>query len=342
MKDNSKENFNRTKVNYGTYKETCSKLNEPEYKRGSKEKEEQIKRWETDKHIFKKSDNTFTQINADFKRQKEIDKEKREKKNTISVGNHTVFLGQGKYKFEKFINMEKLFLEFISSSEAKTKTWYIKDFYSDCYLFKAIEDANFKQEVTNSKSKRIALDVFNDECRYVFNQFLKTCKNVLEEFITYYDDDNEIIDFVACEVAWKFAVKELNFGFFDYKTRIEELYAKINEILVDNELNAISRRETKYSVIDESYYKNNGDNCSYITDITNLYEIIKLVVIKKLRKRSVAIGVPRNISHNLTPAEYKEAKAFIEEYVCYYDTYSQEKYYSVEDIPKTEIEQIAI
>ena len=342
MKDNSKEIFNRTKVNYGTYKETCAKLNEPEYKRGSKEKTEQIKRWEKEKHIFKKSDNSFTKINEDFKNKKQVRKGKTEQNGTVLIDNHEVFLGRGKYKFERFENMENLFLDFITSSEAKTKTWYIKDFYSDCYLFKAIEDAIFKQEVTNSKSKRIAWDVFNDECRYVFNQFLKTCKNVLEEFITYYDDNNEVIDFVACEVAWKFAVKELNFGFFDYKTRIEDLYAKINEILVDNELNAISRRETKYSVIDENYYKNKGDNCSYITDITNLYEIIKLVAIKKLRKRSVAIGIPRNISHNLTPAEYKEAKAFIEEYVCYYDSYLQEKYYSVEDITKTGIEQIAI
>lgn len=342
MDYNSKEEFNRTKVKLGTYKETCDKLKEPTYKRGSKGKEEQIKRWEKELSIYKQKDNSFTYINKDFKDKKKIRSESKEKEGTVIIGNHSVFLGQGKYKFDRFNNMRGLFLDFISSSEARTKTGYIKDFYSDCYLSKAIEDVNFKQEVTNSKSKRIALDVFNDECRYVFNQFLKTCKNVLEEFITYYDDENEIIDFVACEVAWKFAVKELDFKYFDYKTRIEELYAKINEILVDSELNPIRRRETKYSVVDECYCKKKGDNCSYITDITNLYEIIKLVVIKKLRKRSVAIGVPRNIIHNLTPAEYKEAKAFIEEYVCYYDIANGAKYYSVEDIPKTGIEEMAI
>ena len=341
MKDNSKENFNRTKVNYGTYKETCSKLNEPEYKRGSKEKEEQIKRWETDKHIFKKSDNTFTQINADFKRQKEIDKEKREKKNTISVGNHTVFLGQGKYKLEKFINMEKLFLDFIYNSEARTKNGYINDFYSNCYLFNAMKDEDFKQKVNSSKSKQTAWNLFYEKSKYVFNQLLKSCKDGLSVWMAYYDNNNQELDFDACELAWRFAVEELGFKYIDFLTRIEELYDKVNEILVDNDINPIRRKETKYSVTDVKYYKNKGGNPFYLTDITALYEIIKLEVIRKIRKRSVVIG-RSNDSRKLTAAEYKEAKAFIEEYVCYYDIVNGDKYYSVEDIPKTAFGQEVI
>lgn len=340
MVDNSQKNeFSRTKVKYGTYKETCEKLKEPVYKRGSKEKEEQIRRWEKEKHIFKKSDNSFTKINEDFKDKKKIAQEEGERKNTISVGNHTVFLGHGKYKLEKFINMEKLFLDFIYNSEAKTKNGYINDFYSNCYLFNAIEDDSFKQEVENSKAKRIAWNLFYEKSKYVFNQLLKSCKDGLDVWMAYYDSNNNKLDFDACELAWKIAVDELGFKYMDFITRIEELYDKVNEILIDNDLNPIRRKETKYTVTDENYYENKSDNPYYLTDITSLYEIIKLEVIRKLRKRSVAFGKPRNISRNLTLAEYKEAKAFIEEYVCYHDVVSGCKYYSVEDIPETYFEK---
>ncbi len=342
MSNNSDKNIlNRKKVNYKNYKDACKELNEPEYKRGSREKEKQIKRWETELNIHKKSDNSFTQINADFKEKKKIDRENREKQNTISVGNHTVFLGQGKYKLEKFINMEKLFLDFIYSSKAKTKNGYINDFYSNCYLFNVMGDEDFKQEVNSSKSKQIAWNLFYEKSKYVFNQLLKSCKDGLSVWMAYYDNNNQELDFDACELAWKFAVEELGFKYIDFLTRIEELYDKVNEILVDNDINPIRRKETKYSVTDEKYYKNKGGNPFYLTDITALYEIIKLEVIRKLRKRSVALG-RSNYSRKLTAAEYKEAKAFIEEYVCYYDIVNGDKYYSVEDIPKTGIEQIAI
>lgn len=340
MVDNSQKNeFSRTKVKYGTYKETCEKLKEPVYKRGSKEKEAQIKRWENELSIYKKSDNSFTKINAKFKCKKEINKAANEKKGIITVGNHTVFLGQGKYRFDRFNNMEQLFLDFIYTSDAKTKNGYINDFFSNCYLFNAIKEDGFKQEVENSKAKRIAWNLFYEKSKYVFNQFLKYCKDGLDVWMAYYDSGNNELDFDACEFAWKIAVEELGFKYMDFITRIEELYEKVNEILIDSDLNPIRRKETKYSVTDINYFKNKGDNPYYLTDITSLYEIIKLEVIRKLRKRSVAFGKPRNISRNLTLAEYKEAKAFIEEYVCYHDVVSGCKYYSVEDIPETYFEK---
>ena len=49
----------RRKVNFKNYKEVCKALKEQEYKRGSKEKEEQIKRWEKNLHIHKQKDNSF-------------------------------------------------------------------------------------------------------------------------------------------------------------------------------------------------------------------------------------------------------------------------------------------
>jgi hypothetical protein len=186
----------------------------------------------------------------------------------------------------------------------------------------------------NSKAKSLAIELFSGQCAYVFESFLKKCRDDLRIYMTYYDEYGNDIDFDSCEVAKKLAAKELDFKFMDYKLRIDELYSRINEILEENELNPIKWKETVYEVNDVEYDK----NVEEMRDKTQLYEIIKLFTIKKLKRRSVALGKPRDIKHNLTPDEFKEAKEFIEEYVCYYDARNN-KYYSLEDIPKTENEK---
>lgn len=338
---NKNFNLKRSKTNFKTYKEACEALKEKVYKRGSEEKEEQLKRWETDHNLYKQKDNSFTHINKDFKNKKQIQKEEVKEKGTVIVGNHSVFLGGGKYSLDKFSNMRKVFFNVIENSDAKTKTEYINDFYSTCYMFNVIYEEDFKQELKASKSKSTAYDIFYNECKYVFNYYLKNLKDEIVEFVNYYDDDNEIINFCACESAWKEAIEELGFNYFDFKTRIQELYDKVDEILLDNDFNPINRKETKYFLSNENNYTYNDEDILCVTDVTKLYEIIKLVVIRKIKKQSVALGMPTK-SYKLTPEEFKEAKEFIEEYVCYFDEYSKQKYYSVEDIPKTVFEQVAV
>ena len=63
---------NRTKKNFKTYKEACEALKENVYKRGSEEKQEQIRRWETEYNLIKQKDNSSTCINTEFKPQKKI------------------------------------------------------------------------------------------------------------------------------------------------------------------------------------------------------------------------------------------------------------------------------
>ena len=80
----------RKKVNFKNYKEVCKALKEQEYKRGSKEKKAQIKRWETNLHIHKKKDNSFTHINEEFKTKKQLNKietmkKKEEKLNMLKI-----------------------------------------------------------------------------------------------------------------------------------------------------------------------------------------------------------------------------------------------------------------
>lgn len=338
MTNNSNEqNSNRRKVNYKNYKDACKGMGEPEYKRGSKEKAEQIKRWEAEVNLFKQKDNSFTYINPDFESKQGRVKKKKEEEKTMLIDNHTVFLGWGKYKFEKFKNMKEVFLNYIYLSDANSKGRYINEFYENCYLLKANNESDFHQEVTSSKAKTMAWDIFYSECRYVFDQFLKYCKEELETFITYYDKKNRCLDYDACEFARIIAIQELDFKYKDYKTRIEELYNKINEILMDNALKPINRKETIYCVTDEEYH---NKECDYLTDIVSLFEIIKFVVRKKIGKHAVALGVPRNMQYDLFPEEYKEALHFIDEYICYYDANTGKKYYSVEDITKTDSDKI--
>lgn len=326
---------NRTKINFKNYKDACEKLKEQEYKRGSKEKAEQIKRWETEKHIFKQKDNSFTYINTGFINKKETKKKNNRDEKTLIVNNHSVFLGKGKYKFKEFDNMKDVFLNFIDTFKATTKKQYIEDFFSDCYLSRIMSDDETKKVITDSKSKSIAVEIFKDECRYVFNQFLKEIRYYIDSWITYYDSDNEEVNYVMCEAANRQAIDELNFRYFDYKTRVNELYAKINDILMDYGLNPVVKKETIYFIHDYMHdFVSETNEQQKIIEMTRLYEIIKCVVIAKLRakERKAAIGEVRVKKYELTTQEYLEAEEFINTSVCYTNSHTGELYYSIEDI----------
>jgi hypothetical protein len=257
----------RKKTNFKNYKEACNQLQEKEYLRGSKEKEVQIKRWETDLNIFKNKDNSFTYINEAFKDQKKIRKEKRIERDTVYIDNHSVFLGAGKYKFERFNNMRDVFLKIIDNTKANSKKGYLKWFYRNCQLYTMIGDEDFRRNYMNSKAKSLAIELFSGQCAYVFESFLKKCRDDLRIYMTYYDEYGNDIDFDSCEVAKKLAAKELDFKFMDYKLRIDELYSRINEILEENDLNWLDYRTSDYNG-DPDYVEH---VLSYFTgDTTNL------------------------------------------------------------------------
>ena len=181
----------RTKTNYKNYKDVCSALGEQEYKRGSKEKAEQIKRWEKDYNMFKRADNSFTCINTDFKSQKLKDKEANFLANSVQVENHTVYFGRYKYTPQYIPDIDSVFLNYLYSSAYDTNTRYVNEFWSECILSMIVDNperkspSNTSQLSKEEKTYFFARDLFNS-CRYDFfdamcnrnNQYIKKYNSI--------------------------------------------------------------------------------------------------------------------------------------------------------------------
>lgn len=197
-------NETRTKTNYKNYKDVCKALGEQEYKRGSIEKTEQIARWEKDKNIFKRADNSFTCINPDFKPQKVRDKEANYLKNSIQVDNHPVYFGRYKYTPQYIPNIDEVFLNYLHKAEYETNTQYVAEFWNNCILSKIVDNPERKSPKTTkqlSKEDKIyffARDLFNG-CRYdFFKAMLNRNRQYIEQTIRFIGRDYKEIDRFVC------------------------------------------------------------------------------------------------------------------------------------------------
>lgn len=332
MEQNTNENtYNRRKVNYKNYKDLCEKEKLTFYPRGA-ERNKQIKELEVTRNIFKKADNSFTKINEEYKNSKKTRHDNYEEENTITVGNHSVYLGTRKYYFDRFKNMKALFLDFILNADEniKSKSAYVNRFFSSCYCFFCLSNENFNKDIKRNKGKRIAFKKIVDEFYTIFNQFLKLTEFNVNQISYYIGYDNEILDSEICQIAEKEVYASGEVKWYDDNNK---RYEEINKLLNKWEEPQISYKFTKYYVYKE--LEDSEDKCIYYKlDMTRLYEILRYKVINDLDKitQRVRLGYKNVKDYELNEKQFKVAKAFVEEFVCYYDEWNKTKHYSEEDI----------
>lgn len=336
----------RTKTNYKNYKDVCSALGEQEYKRGSKEKTEQIKRWEKDYNMFKRADNSFTCINTDFKPIKVKDKEANFLENSIQVGNHSVYFGRYKYTPEYIPNIDEVFLNYLHNAAYETNTQYVNEFWSECILSKIVDNPERKSPKTTkelSQDEKIyffARDLFNS-CRYdFFDAMYNRNSQYIKRTIRYIGMDYKEIDAEIYENARKKSLEILQPANKDRlrESEVEEIRKKTSDILEEQGYQRVLRKETRYSVLTKDI-KQIPDDKTYIYTMTAVCEVMRYHMINKIRKCKNKVAIGRHTFdlkyryYTMDADELTDVEKMIEESTVFLESSRMIPYTSVEDIP---------
>ncbi len=334
----------RTKTNYKNYKEVCKALGETEYKRGSKEKIEQIKRWEKDYNMFKRADNSFTCINTDFKSQKVKDKEANFLANSIQVDNHAVYFGRYKYTPEYIPNIDEVFLNYLHNAAYETNTQYVNKFWSECILSIIVDNPERKSPKTTkelSQDEKIyffARDLFNS-CRYDFFDAMYN-RNIqyINRAIRYIGMDYKEIDAEIYEDAWGKSLEILKTPQKDMLRDYEKVRTKASDILEEQGYQRVLKKETRYYVSAKDI-KQITDDKTYIYTMTYVCEVMRYHMLNKIRKYKNKVSVGKHTFdmkyryYTMNAQELTDVEKMIEENTVFLASDSMIPYTSVEDIP---------
>lgn len=338
---------NRKKTNLGFYKEVCILLEEQEFKKNSLEKEEQLKRWESEESIFKNKDNSFTYINKNFKSLREIDAQK----SIVQVENHEVFIGRGKFSSKKIKNINTVFLDYIQNSNFSVLNKYIIGFWKDspmCELVKEIEQEKLKnKDICDDYEKKIncfVCDLFKSKAYDFFTFLLNKNREYITEDIYFVDGFDKKLDFEICSNAKKQACEELKISSKDKLKCSKSIDNRANKILREKGEKEFFKKKTIYSIKDADSVKEIS-SYDYVYTMTLIYEVMRNYILRVIDeyKKEIALGTKtfdlKYAYYKMSREELSEAGRIIERKLIFVDLHECAVYRTIEDIPKTEFEQ---
>lgn len=337
---------NRTKTNYKNYKEVCKALNEPEHKRGSKEKAEQIARWEKDYNMFKRADNSFTCINAEFRTLKEIDKEANYLANSVQVDNHSVYFGRYKFSPKYIPDIDNVFLNYLYSSSYETNTMYVNEFWSECILSMMVDNPERKSPSnTNQLSKEektyfFARDLFNS-CRFdFFDAMYNRNRQYINRTTRYIGMDYKEIDAEIYDDARKKSIEILEIPQKDLlkESENQRIREKTSDILEEQGYQRVLKKQTKYYVSKKDI-EQIPDGKIHIHTMTAVCEVMRYHMLNKIKKFKSKVAIGKHTFdlkyryYVMNAEELTAVEEMIAESTVFLASNSLSPYASVEDIP---------